>query len=76
MVIRLMRKADATDSNPLVVLVEYKGQNFIKKVGVGETLEVDDQLAYTIMSAYPNCFEQFAAGGGYKTKVMNAEGTK
>jgi len=74
MIIKLARKNNATDKQPLVVNTDYEDKSFIKKLSLGETLEVDDQLGYQIMSQYPNMFDQVK--DGYKTKVMQAEASK
>lgn len=73
MIICLKRKTDLNDKNALVVCVENGDTMFTKKMSIGDTLEVEDQLAYKIMAQYPNCFEHFTGKEKYQTKTMQAE---
>jgi len=70
--LKLVKKFDASDKQPLVIHTDYNNVTFTKKVGLGETIEVEDQLGYQILSLYPGLFEQ--PNGAYKTKTMHAEG--
>jgi hypothetical protein len=74
MIIKLARKNNVSDKQPLIVNTDYDDKAFTKKLALGETLDVEDQLGYQIMSQYPNMFEQIK--DGYKTKVMQAEASK
>ena len=71
MIIKFVRKIDPTEKQPLIVNTEYNEKSFTHKFANGETLEVEDQLGYQIMSLYPALFEQQAAN--YKTKTMQPE---
>jgi hypothetical protein len=60
MKITLKRKADVSDQDPLIVQYLEGGEdNQVKKsitVKVGETLDVDDDLAIEIMQRYKGLF--------------------
>jgi len=70
MLLKLVKKTTQNDLQPLVVHADYQEMSFTKKLSIGETLEVDDQLGYQIMAQYPNMFENQS---DYKTKTMHAE---
>lgn len=69
MKLKLTSKPDkSTNRDPLVMMVNWGGgekptgekipnKKFIEKVGVGQTIEVPDQLGYAILSQYSGCFE-------------------
>lgn len=69
MKLKLTTKPDkSTNRDPLILMVEWGGgekptgekiphKKFIEKVGVGQTLDVPDQLGYAILSRYVGCFE-------------------
>ena len=63
MKIKLIKKADSTHTDPLVIqYVEGEDggpqKKITKKVCFGEEIEVDDQTGYGILSKYKGMFEQ------------------
>lgn len=72
MKITLKRKADPTDKDPLIVqYLEGPEGKQVKRsmaVKVGETLEIDDDLAIEIMNKYRGLFAMGEGGAQYATK--------
>lgn len=67
MILRLVKKNDSTHKDALLVYLEDEKGLFIKKVRIGEKIDVADYLAYKIMAAYKDCFEPV----GVQTKEVN-----
>jgi hypothetical protein len=72
MQLTLTKKNDPCDKQPLIIHMDYQDKPYTQRVALGETIEVEDQLGYQIMSTYPKLFTNNTAG--YKTKTMHPEG--
>lgn len=70
MKITLVKKADPSDKQPL--LVQYNegadvekgivGKKITKSIGIGETIELPDQEAYEVMGKYKGLFKMAGEG--------------
>jgi hypothetical protein len=65
MLLKLVRKNVAGDTNALVVMVEYgeddqPKKKYIQSINVGAALDVSEELGYAIMGKYPKCFMQLS----------------
>jgi hypothetical protein len=67
MILKLLKKNDSTHKDALLVYLEDEKGIFIRKVKIGEKIEVADYLGYKIMAAYKDCFEPV----GVQTKEVN-----
>jgi hypothetical protein len=72
MQLTLIRKNDPSDKQPLIIHLDYQDKPFTQRVTIGESIDVEDQLGYQIMSTYPKLFTNNVAA--YKTKPMHPEG--
>lgn len=66
MILKLLKKNDSTHKDALLVYLEDEKAIFIKKVKIGEKIDVPDYLGYKIMAAYKDCFEPL----GVQTKEV------
>lgn len=74
MKIKLVKKTFQEDKQPLIILMK-EPEMFCKEVKVGQSIEVDDEMAYAIMGdkRYKGMFEQ----EGYEAKSgINTYGNK
>lgn len=67
MILKLLKKNDSTHKDALLVYLEDEKGLFIKKVKIGEKIEVPDYMGYKIMGAYKDCFEHV----GLQTKEVS-----
>jgi hypothetical protein len=60
MKLTLARKADSSDRGPMLVqYVDGPDDKLVKRtltVGIGQTLELPDDIASQLLSRYPKCF--------------------
>ncbi len=78
----LKQKKDSSTNDALVIMLEWeidnKKQKYIRKVDIGETIEVQDDLGYAILAQYKGCFLIKAqvpenVKVAYETKTMKAK---
>jgi hypothetical protein len=74
MLLKLVRKNVAGDTNALVAMVEYGEEDkpkkkWIQSINVGAAIDVPEELGYAIMGKYPKCFMQLST----KEKTSAAE---
>ena len=72
----LKQKGSCDDKDPLIIFIEdsEKKTKEIKKVLVGQTIEVADDVGYQLLSKYKGMFVQKTAPSeGYATKVVKAK---
>ncbi len=74
----LKTKNDCTDRDALVVMIDWetdgKKHKYIRKIDIGETIEVQDDLGYAILAAYKGCFQILQTETPkYETKTMRAK---
>lgn len=75
----LKRKGAADDKDPLLVILEDKEKKTkeTKKIMVGETIEVSDDVGYELLAKYKGMFVQKTAPtpmpDTYETKTLKAK---
>jgi len=52
MKLKLAKKAQQSDKEPLVVMYIHEGKKVIQKVAIGGTIEVPDEVGYDVLSKY------------------------
>lgn len=81
MKLKLKKKYDSSDKDSLIVMVKAPAY-YCDKVAIGQCIDVEDELGYSIMNTYRGCFEQAGSQpmteektlkGGYKDKSTHAE---
>ena len=73
MQLTLKRKKEQHDRDPLIVIYRdlEKNQRLIMKVDIGQTIELEDEIAHKVLADYKGLFEIKAPE--YKNKSMRAE---
>jgi hypothetical protein len=72
----LKQKGSADDRDPLIVFIENQETKTkeIRKIVVGQSIEVSDDIGYQLLSKYKGMFVQKTAPAeGYTTKVVKAK---
>jgi hypothetical protein len=77
MLLCLKKKNDCTDRDALVIMLDWetdgKRHKYVRKIDIGETIDVSDDLGYAIMAGYRGCFVQTEpVKQAYETKTMRA----
>jgi len=69
-------KGAQDDRDPLLVMLEdhEKGTKEVRKIALGETITVSDDVGYNLLAKYKGMFVQKTAPQeGYATKVVKAK---
>lgn len=69
-------KGSQDDRDPLLVVIEdqEKGSKEIRKITLGETITVTDDVGYSLLAKYKGMFVQKAISSeGYTTKTVKAK---
>ena len=72
----LKQKGSSDDRDPLIVFIENTETKSkeVKKIMVGQTIDVTDDVGYQLLSRYKGMFVQKTAPAeGYTTKVVKAK---
>jgi hypothetical protein len=71
MILKMVKKNVASDKDPLVICVEHNEKILVKKISIGQSIEVDDELGYVILGQYPKCLIMVQPGKETKEKVAS-----
>jgi hypothetical protein len=55
MILKMIKKNVDSDKDPLVICVEHNDKILVKKISIGQSIEVEDELGYVILGKYPKC---------------------
>tara|TARA_R110000868_G_scaffold86760_3_gene243230 strand:+ start:861 stop:1085 length:225 start_codon:yes stop_codon:yes gene_type:complete len=69
MILKMVKKNNPGDKEPLIICVEHNGQMLIKKISIGQMIEVEDELGYVILGQYSKCLVMAPAGRETKEKA-------
>lgn len=76
MELTLKCKGSQDDRDPLLVMIENKekGTKEVRKIAVGETIVVSDEVGYNLLAHYKGMFVQKTIPQeGYATKTVKAK---
>jgi len=88
MKLTLVKKADASDKDPLIIHFVKDNMKVTQKVAVGEVIDLPDETAYEVLAKYKGMFKQGAAAQdqdqavdakslkGYANKAVHAKAEK